>query len=102
MGWKTGLIGSTLGLVACCYAAYVSFRFHGFRWFDIGYVAVYTFFFLVAAIGALYRYPRVIAISGILASVCTLLGIFTYTTISLLFLPGSPIVLIAGCNYSTR
>ncbi|MGO0123206.1 hypothetical protein [Desulfothermobacter acidiphilus] len=102
MKWKAGLIGSALGLVACCYAAYVSFRFHGFYWFDIGYIAVYTFLFLLAAIGALYRYPKVIAISGILASVCTLLGIFTYTKLSLLFIPGSLTILIAGLNYGPR
>jgi hypothetical protein len=82
--------------------AYVSFRFHGFRWFDTGYVAIYTLFFLLAAIGVLYRYPKVIAISGILASAFTVLGIFTYTTLSLLFLPGSLMVLIAGFNYSAR
>lgn len=94
-----GILGGVLGLTACYWTALVFLEQHGgFYLFDTAYVGVHTFIFAAALYGTWYRRTRTVLIAGILAATITFLGIATFTTPSLLFIPGSLLVLITGLD----
>jgi hypothetical protein len=94
-----GILGSVLGLAACYWTATVLFQTDGiFSWNDAAYVTIYTLIFVAALYGAWHRYRRTVLAAGILASVITFLGIHIFITASLVFIPGSLLVLITGLD----
>jgi hypothetical protein len=92
-----GILGSVLGLAACYWTATTLFQTDGvFSWNDTAYVTIYTLIFAAAFYGTWHRYRRTVLAAGILASVITFLGINIFITVSLAFIPGSLLVLIAA------
>ena len=94
-----GILGSILGLGACYCTALVFLEQHrGFYLFDAAYVAGYTLILAAALYGTWYRRKRTVLVAGIPAATITFLGTATFTTPSILFVPGSLLVLIAGLD----